>query len=118
MKVQLAQMLGRTGLAPALLALRKLSPSSPWITVLGYHRAGEVGADTDYDPGVVDVTPEAFERQLVFLKRSCTVVDHDQMLAFRQGVRLPRNPVHITFDDGYLDNHDVVLPLLKKHGLK
>jgi peptidoglycan/xylan/chitin deacetylase (PgdA/CDA1 family) len=117
MKLQLAQMLGRTGLAPALLALRRLS-ASPWITVLGYHRAGEVGAETEYDPGVVDVSPEAFERQLVFLKRSCTVIDHDQMLAFRRGVRLPRNPVHITFDDGYLDNHDVVLPLLQRHGVK
>jgi peptidoglycan/xylan/chitin deacetylase (PgdA/CDA1 family) len=46
------------------------------------------------------------------------VIDHDQMLAFAGGAKLPRNPVHITFDDGYLDNHDVVLPLLQRHGLK
>ena len=117
MKLQLAQILGRSGLVPALLALRRVG-GSPWITVLGYHRAGEVGAETEYDDGVVDVSPEAFERQLVFLKRWCNVVDHDQMLAFVGGSRLPKNPVHLTFDDGYLDNHDVVLPLLQRHGLK
>ena len=117
MKLKLAQMLGRTGLAPALLTLRKLG-GAPWITVLSYHRAGQVGAETEYDSGVVDVSPDAFERQLVFLKRWCSVVDHDQMLAFVGGAKLPKNPVHITFDDGYLDNHDVVLPLLERHGLK
>lgn len=117
MKLQLAQLLGKTRLAPALLALRRYGVS-PWVTVLGYHRAGAVGAATDYDDGVVDVSPAAFEQQLVFLKRWCTVVDNDQMLAFAAGAKLPKNPVHITFDDGYLDNHDVVMPLLQRHGLK
>ena len=117
MKLRLARLLGKTRLAPALLAMRRLGVS-PWITVLGYHRAGAVGAATEYDDGVIDATPEAFERQLVFLKRACNVVDNDQMLAFVGGAKLPKNPVHITFDDGYLDNHDVVLPLLQRHGLK
>jgi peptidoglycan/xylan/chitin deacetylase (PgdA/CDA1 family) len=116
MKLRLAQLLGKTGLAPALLAARRLG-RSPWITVLGYHRAGPVGVATPYDDEVIDVTPEAFERQLVFLKRWCNVVDNAQMLAFAGGARLPPNPVHLTFDDGYLDNHDVVLPLLQRHGL-
>lgn len=117
MKLQLAQLLGKTRLAPALLAARRLGVS-PWITVLGYHRAGAVGAATEYDDGVVDVDPEAFERQLVFLKRTCNVVDNDQMLAFVRGGTLPPNAVHLTFDDGYLDNHDVVMPILQRHGLK
>lgn len=117
MKLQLAQLLGKTRLAPALLTVRRLGVS-PWVTVLGYHRAGAVGAATEYDDGVVDVTPEAFDAQLTFLKRWCNVVDQDQMLAFARGGKLPKNPVHITFDDGYLDNHDVVMPALQRHGLK
>src|SRR4051794_37737322 len=117
MKLQVAQMLGRSGLAPALLMVRKLA-ASPWITVLSYHRAAKLGAQTEYDDGVVDVSPEQFERHLVFLKRWCNVVDNDQMLAFARGKKLPRNPVQITFDDGYLDNHEVVLPLLQRHGLQ
>jgi peptidoglycan/xylan/chitin deacetylase (PgdA/CDA1 family) len=117
MKLRLAQLLGKTRLPRALLAMRRLG-GSPWVTVLGYHRAGAVGAATEYDDGVVDVTPEAFERQVVFLKRWCNVVDNDQMLAFARGAKLPKNPVHITFDDGYLDNHDVVMPILQRHGIK
>jgi peptidoglycan/xylan/chitin deacetylase (PgdA/CDA1 family) len=31
--------------------------------------------------------------------------------------RLPAAPVAITFDDGYADNHDVALPILRRHGL-
>lgn len=117
MKLQLARMLGRSGVAPALLALRKLT-KSPWVTVLSYHRAAQLGAETEYDDGVVDVSPEAFERHLVFLRRWCNVVDNDAMLAFAKGKSLPENPVQITFDDGYLDNHHVVLPLLQRHGLQ
>ena len=116
MKRQVTKMLGRSGLAPALLALRRLA-TSPWVTVLSYHRAAEIGAETEYDGGVIDVTPAALEEHLVFLKRSCNVVDNDQMIAFLRGGKLPRNPVQLTFDDGYLDNHDVVLPMLQRHGL-
>lgn len=120
MKLHVAKMLGRSGLAPALLAVRKLA-ASPWVTVLSYHRAAKMGAETEYDDGVVDVTPELLEEHLVFLKRWCNLVDNDQMIAFLGNApraRLPRNPVQITFDDGYLDNHDVVLPMLQRHGLK
>ena len=31
---------------------------------------------------------------------------------------LPRRSAVITFDDGYLDNHDVALPILERHGVK
>jgi peptidoglycan/xylan/chitin deacetylase (PgdA/CDA1 family) len=36
--------------------------------------------------------------------------------ALREG-RLPRRAVAITFDDGYRDNHDQALPVLRRHGL-
>ena len=44
-----------------------------------------------------------------------TVEDAAEQLT--QG-RLPARALCITFDDGYRDNHDAVLPLLLKHGLK
>jgi peptidoglycan/xylan/chitin deacetylase (PgdA/CDA1 family) len=91
---------------------------SPFVTVLCYHRAGELGAATEYDGGVVDVSPDGFERQLDFLARACTVIDLERLLAFvRDGEKLPPNPVLVTFDDGYLDNHDVVLPALARRGM-
>ena len=46
--------------------------------------------------------------------RVMTVEHAAELLA--QG-RLPARALCITFDDGYRDNHDAVLPLLIKHGL-
>lgn len=114
---RLAAVLDRAGVVPAALALRRMS-ASPWITVLTYHRIASPDPTSDYDQDVVDASPDEFERQVVFLKRACSVISLEQLLAFRRnGNRLPPNPVLITFDDGYLDNHDVVLPILVKHGL-
>ena len=103
---------------PSLLLALRSRASSPWITVLTYHRAAEPEAAADFDPGVVDVTPEAFDRQVAFLVKWFDVIGIDELLEFRRGGPLPKNPLLITFDDGYLDNHDVALPILQKHGAK
>ena len=52
------------------------------------------------------------------LKRYFTLVDTRDLDAWRAGGELPPNPAMITFDDGYRDNHDVVLPILKRHDAK
>jgi len=90
---------------------------SPWLTVLSYHRAAPSTADNEYDEGVVDVTPSALDEHLAMLRHGCDVITLAQLSAFVRGAKLPANPVLLTFDDGYLDNHDVVLPLLVRHGL-
>lgn len=124
LKVRIARTRPASLLAPALLAAQRWAGTrlerAPFITVLSYHRAGAAGVETEYDDGVIDVTPEAFGRQLDFLARHCTVVDLEEVLAFvrSRGTRkLPANPVLITFDDGYLDNHHVALTALEKRGL-
>jgi peptidoglycan/xylan/chitin deacetylase (PgdA/CDA1 family) len=72
-----------------------------------------------FDPGVVDVSPEQLGRQLAFLRRWFEPIGIDQLRAFAAGRgRLPRNPVMVTFDDGYRDNHDVALPILLQHGVR
>lgn len=90
---------------------------SPWLTVLSYHRAAKMPLGCEYDEGVVDVTPEHFEEHLAVLERHCNVITLAQLRAFLRGASLPTNPVLLTFDDGYLDNHDVVLPLLRRYGM-
>jgi peptidoglycan/xylan/chitin deacetylase (PgdA/CDA1 family) len=119
-KLRLARALGRTGLAPVLLAAQRWT-ASPFIKVLGYHSARkDDAAGAQYDEGVVDLTPEGFERKLDFLARSCSVITLDELRGFvssRGARRLPPNPVLLTFDDGYLDNHDVLLPALARRGM-
>jgi peptidoglycan/xylan/chitin deacetylase (PgdA/CDA1 family) len=41
----------------------------------------------------------------------------DEAAARLKNGTLPARSACITFDDGYADNHDVALPILKKHGL-
>jgi peptidoglycan/xylan/chitin deacetylase (PgdA/CDA1 family) len=100
-----------------VMSLRRAA--SPWVTVLTYHRVADPHAAAMLDEGVVDVTPEQLDRQLAFVRRWFEPVGLDGLLAAARGVRpLPRNPVLITFDDGYRDNHDVALPILQRHGLR
>jgi peptidoglycan/xylan/chitin deacetylase (PgdA/CDA1 family) len=112
-----SHVLDGTGAFTALLKLRGQAPT-PWLTVLTYHRIAHPLTASNVDDGVVDARPEAFERQLLFLKRHCNVIALDDLLAFRRGGPLPPNPVLVTFDDGYKDNHDVALPILARHRVK
>jgi peptidoglycan/xylan/chitin deacetylase (PgdA/CDA1 family) len=98
------------------LALRRAA--SPWLTVLTYHRVAQPDAAVEYDDGVVDVTPERLDRQLAFVTRWFDVVDMADLVAFARGGSLPQNPLLVTFDDGYRDNHDVALPILQRHGVR
>ncbi len=112
-----SRVLDGSGAFAAMLELRNRTPT-PWLTVLTYHRIAHPLSASAVDDGVVDARPDAFERQLLFLKRHCNVITLDDMLEFRNGATLPRNPVLLTFDDGYKDNHDVAMPILARHGLK
>ncbi|HEX8796816.1 MAG TPA: polysaccharide deacetylase family protein [Polyangiaceae bacterium] len=113
----LATALDRMRVPQLLLSLR--GASSPWLTVLTYHRVAEPGAAGDLDEGVVDVTPKQLDRQLHYMRRWLNVVSLEDVLAWRRGSReLPANPVLVTFDDGYRDNHDVALPILQRHGVR
>jgi peptidoglycan/xylan/chitin deacetylase (PgdA/CDA1 family) len=106
----LAAALVRSG---AALALRSLGR---WAGVMGlnYHRIGR-GKDTPFDRALWSASPEAFEEQLVFLKRHTDVIAIDDLptvIARGRG-----RYTLITFDDGYRDNYLVAFPLLKRHGL-
>ncbi len=113
----LSTALSGLGISSALLALRQLT-HTPWLTVLTYHRVHPGPSVEAVDAGVVAVTPETFDRQLAMLARRFDVVSVERVVeAASGGALLPRSPVLITFDDGYRDNYDVALPLLRKHGL-
>jgi peptidoglycan/xylan/chitin deacetylase (PgdA/CDA1 family) len=130
--------MNRTAFAAALdrlrvphvaMALRRTG--SRWITVLTYHSVAQgegVGVSSGHlehdetglrDDGVVDVTADQFDRQLAFIKRWFSPIGVRDLLAHtRAGKPLPSNPLLVTFDDGYRDNHDLALPILLRHGVR
>jgi len=115
---KLALLLNRVGVTRALLKARAhaLLPGKV-LTVLTYHRVSDTVAP-GFDPEVVDATPRVFEQQLLELQRYFTLVDTRDLDAWRGGGELPANPAMVTFDDGYRDNHDVVLPILQRRRAK
>jgi len=106
----LAQALAVTGIGSLLRRLR------PWsgLLVLNYHRIGEASS-SPLDSGVFSATQEQFDRQLAWLKRHADVIGLDDLDSVASGA--PGRSVLITFDDGYLDNFQLALPVLERHGV-
>jgi len=92
--------------APAAVAVPEGRPSA----VLLYHRV----ASPPRDVHRLAVTPAAFRSQLETLKRDWQVVPLGELAPAAAGGRAPEGRVALTFDDGYLDNLDVVLPILEE----
>ena len=103
-----ARFLARTGLGAALRR------AGVWdgLLVLNYHRIGDGSAST-FDRNVWTTTEDEFDAQIAFVTRHADVVGPENVrdLAGRRG-----RHVLVTFDDGYRDNHDVALPILRRHG--
>jgi peptidoglycan/xylan/chitin deacetylase (PgdA/CDA1 family) len=106
-----------TPLPELLLALRERW-RVPMLTILNYHRVHEHQAVAPFDSGVLDATPEQFERHVATLVRHFNLVGLDDVRNYLAGGRLPPNPAMITFDDGYRDCHAQALPILKRYGAR
>jgi peptidoglycan/xylan/chitin deacetylase (PgdA/CDA1 family) len=59
----------------------------------------------------------AFEERMRWIAGTFRVLPLAQAIARLREGNLPARALCITFDDGYRDNHDVALPILKKLGL-
>lgn len=83
-------------------------------SVLMYH---SVTTRDDPPPSDFIVTASAFKAQLRHLKeRGYRTPTVDELIDGRALVEPGRPSVMLTFDDGYLDNYTVALPLLLEHG--
>lgn len=66
-------------------------------------------------PGEVDA--QEFDEICCWLSRWFTVLPLDEAADRQARGDLPARALVITFDDGYADNHDEALPILRHHGL-
>ena len=88
---------------------------TPSVPVFMYH---SVRADPPPGTRRLSVHPRAFAEQLEVLREhGCTTVTFAALgEALRTGRALPERSVVLTFDDGYADAHEEVLPLLADAG--
>ncbi len=105
-----SQALVRSGLSSLLRKHR----GRDRVLVLNYHRIGDP-ASSPVDHGVFSATAEGFDWQMGFLKRECQVISPADLV--NEHSLAGGNFVIVTFDDGYRDNHQTALPILKSHGL-
>ncbi|PJO40350.1 polysaccharide deacetylase family protein [Lysinibacillus xylanilyticus] len=63
------------------------------------------------------ISPENFENQIKTLKENGynSITTQDLFDYLNGKTELPKNPVLITFDDGYLSNYEKAYPILKKY---
>ena len=101
---------------PALTGIRARKTDAPGRAaprgvVLLYHRV-----DDQADVHELGVPASLLLQHLQWLKAECSLMPLDDLLGTPPEA-LPRRPVAITFDDGYVDNLEMAAPLLQEHGI-
>ncbi len=103
---------------------RKLLSTSPSETfrvpILMYHYVEFVQDKKDTIRQLLDIIPPVFEEQVQTLKQAgYTFMTAKELGEVLDGkIKLPKNPILLTFDDGHWDFDTVVLPILKKYHVK
>lgn len=113
---RIATVLDRSGALDVALRVRGASPV-PTVAIVTFHRVDDPDPGEPFDPDVVDATASQFRDHVETLARMGTVIDLPTLLDGLDGKPLPKNPVMITFDDGYRSCHDVALPVLRAAGV-
>ncbi len=94
------------------MALLLASMSNSAAVVLQYHHVAD---DT---PAITSISPDAFEKQMVYLHREGFNVVSAEALAssLRAGSELPDRSIVLTFDDAYRDILENAMPILVRFG--
>ena len=88
-------------------------PSPGWMIVY-YHRVIDDPSSDPFPSGMC-ISRDHFDDQIRYLQRHFTPIGiRDGVARLQRGEALPDRAVSITFDDGYLDNYQLALPILEK----
>lgn len=87
------------------------------LPILMFHHTGEPPADADEIRLGLTVSTADLEAQMAYLKQAGyqPVTQAQLFRALYSGEPLPPKPVMLTFDDGYVDNYQVIIPILEKY---
>jgi peptidoglycan/xylan/chitin deacetylase (PgdA/CDA1 family) len=87
----------------------------PHLYCFNYHRIGDPTLSA-FDRGVFSCSAERFREHIRLLRERFDIIDLARLSHALQRAR-PRRPLAlITFDDGYIDNYLLALPILKELG--
>lgn len=118
LRASLASLLDAVGAVDAALVVRRIV-RLPFLPILTYHRIRASRAPDGFDDDVVDGTSVGFERHVRMLSRSFHLIGTRELYTYVRGEQeLPANPAMITFDDGYRECRDIVLPILLRYGAR
>ncbi|MGO9076410.1 MAG: polysaccharide deacetylase family protein, partial [Terriglobales bacterium] len=91
--------------------------SSPTAVILSYHSIVEDTQTTDHILGI-SRDRASFEAHMETLAKNFSPVTVEDVAQFaKSGRELPPHAVAVTFDDGFADNYEVALPILKRYGI-
>jgi peptidoglycan/xylan/chitin deacetylase (PgdA/CDA1 family) len=99
------------------MEMRRHAPA-PMLSIITYHHVADHDPAYPYDATVADVAPAQFRRQMETVARYGTPIGIDDLIRALAGGPLPRNPVMVTFDDGYRSCYDAALPILRAVGVR
>ena len=116
--VALGTALDRLGVLRLAVAARRKGLLPPaGLTVITHHSV--TNPNTAELTDTISATPEEFDAQMDYLRRTFTPVSLEDIFEARAGGRkLPPDGVLVTFDDGYADNFEHALPILRRHGIR
>ncbi len=87
------------------------------LTVVMYHYVREL-VDSRF-PEIKGLAIEEFIQQLNYFERNYTFVTMEECLtSLETGMALPKEPILLTFDDGYIDHFLNVFPILSRRGIQ
>ena len=108
----LARAFGRLGLLGLLE--QTFARRRPGLVVLTYHRIAEPEKNLFYDP-VISATPESFHAQITWLRNRARLITLDTLIdQVERGSPWSEPVTLLTFDDGYRDNFDLAVPILRE----
>ena len=90
---------------------KSLHINPPPLTILAYHSISE-------DNTIVDIHPSIFKKQIDTLKETCEFISLDDVVEYIQNEKkLSKPAVALTFDDGYKDLIQNVMPSLSENNI-
>jgi peptidoglycan/xylan/chitin deacetylase (PgdA/CDA1 family) len=89
-------------------------PAWRGVLTLAYHRIGDAATERRFDADSFTATQDALDAQIAIVERDFEVVTPE---AIGQTPDVRGRRVSLTFDDGYRDNYELALPVLRKHGV-